>query len=219
MSERTYPQRNWQKLISKKILKAFLLRLVYLSQNSYSLLHLNHLPYQRWHSLIGLIDTYTSTKKKWSVDGIFDTNDSEDCLSDFLEENDLHNLVKFSTCFKCLSNASTIDLIIGNKHLSFQNKISVSTGSSDFHKMVFTSIKTTFQKAPPKVIIHHDMKWFDKSAFKSELAQKYTTKDSMSYLHFENTFMNVYGQKLQIFQKYSNYKKIPSYVFRLYNSP
>ena len=68
--------------------------------------------------------------------------------------------------------------------------------------MVFTSIKTTFQKAPPKVIIHHDMKWFDKSAFKSELAQKYTTKDSMSYLHFENTFMNVYGQKLQIFQKY-----------------
>ena len=88
------------------------------------------------------------------------------------------------------ANPSAIDLIITDKPKSFQNTTGVSTGISDFHKMVMTSMKTTFQKASPKVIVYRDMKSFDKKAFKLELAQKLATTDSTSYLNFENTFIN-----------------------------
>ena len=121
--------------------------------------------------------------------GDFNTNNAEESLHDFLEENDLHDLVKFPTYSKSVSNPSKIDLIITNKHRSFQNTIGVSTGLSDFHKMVMTSMKTTFQKASPKVIVYRDLKSFDKKAFKLELAQKLASTDSTSYLNFENTFI------------------------------
>ena len=75
--------------------------------------------------------------------GDFNITPTEEELQDFLEEQDLSNLVHFPTCFKSLDNPSTIDLIITNHKSSFQNTISVSTGLSDFHKMVITSMKTT----------------------------------------------------------------------------
>ena len=98
------------------------------------------------------------------------TLESEDVLQDFLEERDLKNFVTFSTCFKSTMNPSAIDLT--NKSQSFQNTASVSTGLSDFHNMVLTSVKSTFQKAPPKVILYRDIKKFNKVAFKAELTSK-----------------------------------------------
>ena len=54
--------------------------------------------------------------------------------------------------------------------------------------MILTSMKSTFQKAPPKVILYRDMKKFDKVAFKAELKEKLDKIDPTSYLSFENTF-------------------------------
>ena len=72
--------------------------------------------------------------------GNFNITHTEEELNDFLEEQNLSNLVDFPTCFKSLDNPSTIDLIIINQKSSFQNTIGVSTGLSDFHEMVITSM-------------------------------------------------------------------------------
>ena len=53
------------------------------------------------------------------------------------------------TCFKNTLNPSCIDLFIRNSPLSFQNTIAVSTGLSDFHKMVITVMKISFKKHSP----------------------------------------------------------------------
>ena len=97
-------------------------------------------------------------------------------------------MIKFQICFKSTTNPSAIDLIITDKSRSFQNTTSVSTGLSDFHNMILTSMKSTFQKAPPKVILYRDMKKFDKAAFKAELKEKLDKIDPTIYLSFENTF-------------------------------
>ena len=91
--------------------------------------------------------------------GDLNTTDADEKLVEFLEDRELSNLVHFPTCFMSETNPSTIDLIITNKPKSFQNTIGVSTGISDFHKMVLTSMKTTFPKAVPKEIIYRDIKF------------------------------------------------------------
>ena len=50
--------------------------------------------------------------------------------------------------------------------------------------MVLTSMKSTFQKAPPKVILCRDIKKFDKVAFKDELKEKLEKIDPTSYFKF-----------------------------------
>ena len=79
------------------------------------------------------------------------TAEIDEVLFDFIEEHFLSDLVRFPTCFKSVEkeNPSPIDLIITNKHQSFQNTTSFSTGLSDFHKLVITSMKTTFPKVVP----------------------------------------------------------------------
>ena len=48
------------------------------------------------------------------------------------------NLVKDKTCFKSIDNPSCIDLFLTNSFQSFQKTTTVSTGLSDFHKMIVT---------------------------------------------------------------------------------
>ena len=67
--------------------------------------------------------------------------------------------------------------------------------------MVITSKKMTCQKASPKLTVYHDMKWFDKTALKSDLALKLATTDPKSYLNFENPFMNILDKHAPAKQK------------------
>ena len=101
--------------------------------------------------------------------GDINTTETDEKLVEFLEDRELSNLVHFPTCFMSEANPSTIDLIITNKPKSFQNTTGVSTGISDFHKMVLTSMKTTFSKAVPKETIYRDIKNLDRKAFKRDL--------------------------------------------------
>ena len=82
-------------------------------------------------------------------------------------------------------NPSMIDLIITNKQKSFQNTVGVSTGLSDFHKMVLTSMKTTFPKVAPKTMIYRDIKKLDKIFFKCDLNNRSKEADISKYEHFE----------------------------------
>ena len=55
-------------------------------------------------------------------------------------------VVKQRTCFKSISNRNCIDLLLTNKALSFQSTKTLSTGLSDFHRLVRTVWKTGIVK-------------------------------------------------------------------------
>ena len=137
------------------------------------------------------LDAYGKTYDNVILMGDFNTSDQDEVLLEFLEDNELSNLVKFPTCFKNADNPSTIDLIITNKPKSFQNTVGMSTGLSDFHKMILTSMKSTFEKSAPKILIYRDMKQFDNLAFKRDLKESLKKVDVSNYDSFEDIFENV----------------------------
>ena len=102
---------------------------------------------------IGLaLDVY-SKYDKFLLAGDFNLKVDLSILDEFMDEFHAKNLVKEPTCFKSTENPSCIDLFITNSYRSFQKTSTVSTGLSDFHKMVITVLKTTFPKEEPKVML------------------------------------------------------------------
>ena len=114
------------------------------------------------------LDKY-STYDKFLLAGDFNTEESNNFLEDFLFEHNAKNLVKDPTCFKSIDKPSCIDLFLTNSPLSFQNTATVTTGLSDFHKLVVTVMKTTFPKMKPKIIYYRDYKKFNLQEFRREL--------------------------------------------------
>ena len=123
--------------------------------------------------------------------GDLNTLETDEVLSDFLEEHFLYNLVNFPTCYKSTDNPSSIDLIITNKRHSFQNTTSFSTGLSDFHKLVISSMKLTFPKVSATTITYRNMKKFDRNAFRNDLRLKLGEIPKQTYGMFEKTFLDV----------------------------
>ena len=136
------------------------------------------------------LDKY-STYEKFLLAGDFNTEESNEYLEDFLFEHHAKNLVKDATCFKSIDNPSCIDLFLSNSPLSFQNTITVTTGLSDFHKLVLTVMKTTFPKAKPKIIYYRDYKKFDLEEFRRELRNELRTTVVLGYAHFEYIFLKI----------------------------
>ena len=101
--------------------------------------------------------------------GDFNAQVHEPILSDFLITYGLKCIIKDKTCFKSLINPSTVDLFLTNSPKSFQNTCAVSTGISDFHKMIITVMKTTFEKAKPKIMSYRNYKKFIEENFKRDL--------------------------------------------------
>ena len=74
--------------------------------------------------------------------------------------------------------------------MSFQNTIAVTNGLSDFHKMVITVIKMSFEKHSPIERHYRDYKYFDRTKFKNNLNEKLSEGIS-NYESFETTFIEV----------------------------
>ena len=70
------------------------------------------------------------------------------------------SLVKEATCFKNLENPSGINLILTDKHLSFQRGCAIETELSDIHIMVLTMMKTHFSKKKPSITTYRKYKNF-----------------------------------------------------------
>ena len=64
----------------------------------------------------------------------------------------LKNLINMPTCFKNLSNPSSIDLMLTNHPRSFQNSLSIDTCLSDFHRMTVTVTKPYSPKLRLKLV-------------------------------------------------------------------
>ena len=71
----------------------------------------------------------------------------------------------------------------------FQKTTTVSTGLSDFHKMIVTVLKTNFTKEKPKEIIYRSYKIFEKTAFIADLKSKIEKIENRNYVNFENVFI------------------------------
>ena len=139
------------------------------------------------------LDNYSSYDKIL-IAGDLNMDREDEILEDFLFEHNCKNLVKEDTCFKSIKNPSCIDVFLTNTPLSFQNTTSVTTGLSDFHKMVVTVMKTTFPKAEPQILYYRDYKNFDLYNFRTDLREKLSQITEKDYFHFEITFLKVLEQ-------------------------
>ena len=86
-----------------------------------------------FNSMAKALDVYGAKFENIILVGDFNTKESEQVLSDFIFEQNLHNIISFPTCFKSVDNPSTIDLMLTNRANCFQNTVGFNTGLSDFH--------------------------------------------------------------------------------------
>ena len=154
------------------------------------------------------LDRYSKYYEKFILIGDFNAEESEPCLSQFLFEMNAKNIVKEPTCYKSLRNPSCIDLIITNCSSNFQNTKTISTGLSDFHKMVVTVLKNSFQRSSPKEIVYRDYKNFDRNVFRRELEKRLNAQIN-EYNHFEQIFLEVLNTHAPIKKKTLRANHVP----------
>ena len=68
-----------------------------------------------------------------------------------------YNMMKQNTCFK-YDGGSSIDLLITNSKFLFLKRNFFATGLSDHHYMIYTILKTKFEKFEPKKLIYRNFK-------------------------------------------------------------
>ena len=68
----------------------------------------------------------------------------------------------------------------------------ISTGLSDFHKMVLTVLKTTFRKNKACEIIYRGYSKFDSESFKKELKESLDEKRQANIKYLKKHFYNCY---------------------------
>ena len=144
------------------------------------------------NSLTNIIDHFTKRFDNYIIIGDFNLEPSNATVKHFLGSNGLYTLIKGHTCFK--GKGSLIDLILINRKFSFKNTQSFETGLSDHHHMVYTMLKTTFQKSEPKQLIYKDLfKNFYFESFKNDLLENMITCH-ISYDEFERKFTTVVNE-------------------------
>ena len=81
-------------------------------------------------------------------------------MKDFGNIHSSNNLIKEPTCYKNPTNPKCIDLMLTNRHHSFQNSCVIETGLSDFHRVTVTVLRSFLENDEPKVILYRDYKNF-----------------------------------------------------------
>ena len=125
-------------------------------------------------------------------------------MSSFCNTFDLTSLIKEPTCYENPDNPSCTDLILTNKP---QNSCVAETGLSDFHQMILTVTKITFQKLKHKVINYRDYKHFNNERFRddllSEISNSYLELNNNSFDEFFNMCRSTLDQHALRKQKYA----------------
>ena len=119
--------------------------------------------------IIANLDLYSSKYEYIIVIGDFNLEANYKFISNFCESYNLSSLTQESMCYKNPENPSCTDLILTNSPHSFQCSSVVETGLSDFHKMIVTVMKTTFQRMPAKIRNYRDYKHFDINIFRESI--------------------------------------------------
>ena len=150
-------------------------------------------------SITKILDKYAHSYEKVLVAGDFNSQDSEPSISNFISEHNLKNIVKNPTCFKSLENPTCIDLFITNFSNSFQSTKTVSTGLSDFHKMVLTVLKNKFVKLKPKKFEYRCYRTVNRETFRCELS--YSLAGASSLEEFDEIYLGVLNKHAPIKKK------------------
>ena len=107
--------------------------------------------------------------------------------------------LKEKTSFKNISNPSCIDLFLTNSALFFEHTETVSTGLSDFHKLVLTVLKTA-----PKVNQANSLQKFNKFdslKFNVDLKNAFAHEKIESCIKFDQVFMKVLNRHSSLKRK------------------
>ena len=111
-------------------------------------------------------------------------------MSNFIQYHSLYNHMKEKTCWKS-QEGTCIDLILSNRKHSLFKTGTLETGLSDHHSLVYTMLKTTFQKLPPQKIYYRKWKNFDVEFFNRELSE------NLQHIREDfSTFNNIFIQLL-----------------------
>ena len=108
--------------------------------------------------------------------GDFNAVETDQEVIDFMNLFDLKNLVREPTCLKS-SNPRCIDLMLTNRGRNFQQTTAIETGLSDFHKMVVTVLRTSFDKQKPNVVNYRDYRNFRDEVFRQDLQKEIADLD------------------------------------------
>ena len=112
---------------------------------------------------------YSSSYENLIIVGDFNVWVEEICMSGFCDTFGLKYLIKHATCYKNPENLSSINLSLTNIPRSFQNSCVIETSLSDFHRMVVTVIKTSFERLKPRAINYRYYKSFENKLSREEL--------------------------------------------------
>ena len=135
------------------------------------------------------------------VIGDFNLEPTDPKLARFLELNDMANVMNSKTCFKSI-NGTCIDLILTSSKKSIKNTGTVETGLSDFHRLIYTMLKTTYAKLSPKIVKYRDYKNFNQEQFLFELDFCISSNYIENYDQFENIFNNILNRHAPLKTKY-----------------
>ena len=157
------------------------------------------------HELYKMIDYFSVSYDNHVIIDDFNLEPSTGLLKNFMNSNVLYNLINVDMCFK--DKRACIDLILSNRKYSFKNtNTNTNTfkntntfepGLSDHHHMIYTMLKSTFEKAEPIKLTYRDYKNFSFDRFKADLENALKICPN-SYDSFEQCFsskLNEYAPK------------------------
>ena len=102
-----------------------------------------------------IVDFYSNSIGNVLAFGDFNMEESHPCIQSLIQQYSLYNLIRSPTCFKRVPG-KCIDLMLTNTKHSIFGSQTMETGFSDFHHMIYTILKTKFNKVPPKIIEYRD---------------------------------------------------------------
>ena len=136
------------------------------------------------------LDLYSAHYENTILIGYFNVSIDDPHMESFCESYRFKSPIKDPTCFKNLENLSCIDLILPNSPYSFQNSSVIETDLSDFHKMIVSVMKATFQKLKPRTVQYRDYAEFSNDNFRKKLLENLSLENI-------NTNSNGLGKFLQ----------------------
>ena len=120
------------------------------------------------------LDLYSAHYENTILIGDFSVIIDDPHMESFCESHRFKSLIKDPTCFKNPENPPCIDLILTNSPYSFQNSCEIEIGLSDFHNMIASVMKTTFQKLKPRIVQYRDYAQISNDNFKKKLLENLT---------------------------------------------
>ena len=118
------------------------------------------------------------------------------------------NIMKNKTCFENPDRPTCIDLFLTNSPHSFQNTITMSTGLSDFHKMIITVLKSSFIKLKAREKYYRDYNNFSTISFRKDLTLS-LDRINKGFDSFEDPFMKTLNRHAPIKKKFVRANDLP----------